>query len=136
LKDGARRISESGEQGCEEAGEAVGRRGRWVGGFRVQKPLKDRDTAMNIRFEMEQMEVDARVPYCAIEATRTESESLPDILKEEISFNLSFQSNLFIRSVFKLLQLPTIKRRGKLTQHTGGNIDTGPDMPFVIEDLT
>jgi hypothetical protein len=82
------------------------------------------------------MEVDARVPYCTIEATRTESESLPDILKEEISFNLSFQSNLFIRSVFKRLQLPTIKRGGKLTQHTGSNIDTGPDMPFVIEDLT
>jgi hypothetical protein len=39
-------------------------------------------------------------PYCPIEATGTEPESLPDILKEEISFNLSFQSNLFNESDF------------------------------------
>jgi hypothetical protein len=52
LKNGARRISESGEEGCKETGEAVGRRGRWMGGFRVQKPLKDGNTAMNVRFEM------------------------------------------------------------------------------------
>jgi hypothetical protein len=55
--------------------------------------------------------VDVRVPYCAIEATRTEPESLPDILKEEISFDLSLQSNLFNESDFITYPSPSREKQ-------------------------
>jgi hypothetical protein len=98
LEDGSRGVSEGGEEGCEEASEAVGRGGCWVGGFRVQEPLEDGNATIGVSYEVPPWKIDVRVPYCPIEATGTEPESLPDILKEEISFNLSFQSNLFNES--------------------------------------
>ena len=74
------------------------------------------------------------VPYRAVEATRTEPEALPDILKEEISFDFSFQSNLFNELDFSVVVRS--RNRKKFTQHAGSNIDTSPDISLIIEDLT
>ena len=77
------------------------------------------------------------VPYCTVETTRAEPEALTNILKEEISFDFSFQSNLFNRSDFTVIIPPsTSPRYKKLTQHAGSDIDTSPDISLVIEDLT
>ena len=76
------------------------------------------------------------VPYCTIKATRTESEPLPDILKEEISFDFSLQSNPFTESGFTIYAPPFTKWKVKLTQHAGSDVDTGPEVSFVIKDLT
>jgi hypothetical protein len=43
------------------------------------------------------------IPYRTIETTGTEPEALTDILKEEITFDFSFQSNLFNKSDFTVI---------------------------------
>jgi len=138
LEDGTRGVSEGGEEGCEEASETVGRRGCWVGGFCVEKPLDDGDAMICVSFEIRRSGANVEIPYCTIEAAGTKSETLPDILEEEISFNLSLQSNLFNESDLTVIYpFPSAKKKKvKLTQHTRSDVDTGPDITFIIEDLT
>ena len=80
MEDGARGVSEGGEEGCEEAGETMGRRRCWVGCFGVEKPLQDGNATVWVSCEIMRLGNDARAPYCSIEATRTESEPLSNIL--------------------------------------------------------
>jgi len=116
LEDGTGGVSEGGEEGCEESGETVGRRGCRVGSFGIQKPLDDGDTTVRVSFKTHQLGVDVRVPYRTIKATGTEPESLPDVLKEEISFNLSLQSDLFNESDFTVVYSSLYIERGKTHQ--------------------
>ena len=67
-------------------------------------------------FEARRLGVDVRVPYRTIEAAGTEPEPLPDVLKEEISFNLSFQSDLFNESGFAVTYPSPPAKRGKAHQ--------------------
>lgn len=80
MEDGTGRVSKGGEQGCEEAHKAVGRRGCWVGGFGVQKPLKNRDATVYVNYKISWLRCMQPAPYCAIETTRAETKSLPDVL--------------------------------------------------------
>ena len=54
----------------------------------------------SVGFKIHLLGADGRVPYCTIEATGTEPESLPNVLKEKIAFDLSLQSDLFNESDF------------------------------------
>ena len=57
-------------------------------------------------------------------------------MKEEISFDLSLQSNLFNESEFAIIYPPPSIEEIKLTQHARSDIDTSPDISLIIEDLT
>jgi hypothetical protein len=71
--------------------------------------LEDGDATIGVSFGIYRLCVDAGVPYCTIEAAGTEPEPLPNILKEEISLNLSLQSNLFNESDLAVIYTPSIK---------------------------
>jgi len=88
-----------------------------------------------VSLEIYQLVVNVRVPDCAVEATGTEPKSLPDILKEEITLNLSLQSDLFNESGFDVYISP-LSSETELTQHTRSDIDASPDVSLLIEDLT
>ena len=75
------------------------------------------------------------IPYRTIEAAGTEPESLSDVLKEEISFNLSLQSDLFNESGFAVIYPSLIISQVKLTKHTGGDIYASPDISLIVQDL-
>jgi hypothetical protein len=51
---------------------------------------------------------------CAVESSGTEPKALPDILEEEVALDFALERDF---------------------QHAGGDVDTAPEMPVLIEDL-
>jgi hypothetical protein len=70
-------------------------------------------------------------PDGAVETTWPESKSLTNVLEKEIAVYLSFECNLSTLRVSHCCD----KMAAFLTEHAWGNVDTTPDVAFLIENF-
>ena len=73
---------------------------------------------------------DRLAPDGTVEASGSKAKALPDVLQEQITFDIPFECG-----VWPIRQHIIHEMGDELTQHTGRNIDACPEVSFLIEDL-